>query len=94
MFYFHKVIDFFCPFQIYNMGDTVKLISNYDGLKVPKGSVESLVTLGREKYKVKSTDGELAREKSGLKITGDLASIIKKQKSVSSILYYCLNNLT
>ena len=75
------------------MGDNVKVIYNYDRMNVGKGSVESLVTLGRQNYKIKTT-GELAREKHELKSTGDLASIIKKQHAVSMILYCISNNFT
>lgn len=68
------------------MGDNVKVLNNYDGWNVQKGSVESFVTHGREKNEEKTT-GELAREKSRLTITDDLASIIRKQQAVR-IIYY------
>ena len=68
------------------MGDNVKVRYNHDGWNVQKGSVESLVPHGREKNEEKTT-GELAREKSRLTITGDLASIIRKQQAVR-IIYY------
>lgn len=43
------------------MGDNVKVIYNYDRMNVGKGSVESLVTLARQNYQIKTTC-ELARK--------------------------------
>ena len=68
------------------MGDNVKVLYNYDGWNVQKGSVQSLVTDGRETNEEKSTS-ELGREKSRLTITDDLASIIRKQQAVR-IIYF------